>query len=120
MLKVQRVAEAVVANIRVHVFGGILRGAQTETVQAQRVIVVAAVIVVILAARVHLAEHKLPVVALFALVVIHRDAAAVVFHLNGMVGIARDGDLLAVALARLINGVREDLEDRVLAAVETV
>ena len=48
------------------------------------------------------------------------DAAAVVFHLNGMVGIARDGDLLAVALARLINGVREDLEDRVLAAVETV
>ena len=120
MLKVQRVAEAVVANIRVHVFGGILRGAQTETIQAQRVIVVAAVIVVILAARVHFAKYKFPVVALFALVVIHRDAATVVFHLNGMVGIARDGDLLAVALTRLINGVREDLEDRVLAAVETV
>ena len=120
MLKVQRIAEAVVANIRVHVFGGILRSAQTETIQAQRVIVVAAVIVVIFAARIHLAEHKLPIVALLTLVVIHRDAAAVVFHLHGMVGIARDGDLLAVALARLINGVREDLENRVLAAVETV
>ena len=116
----QRIAEAVVANIRVHVFGGILRGAQAETIQAQRVIVVAAVIVVILAARIHLAEHKLPVVTLLTLVVIHRDTAAVVFHFNGMVGIARDGDLLAVALARLINGVREDLENRVLAAVEAV
>ena len=119
-LKMQRVAEAVVADVRIHILRGVLRRAEAEAVEAERKIVVAAVVVVVFAARVHLAENQLPVVAVFALVEIDRDAAAVVLHLDGLVEKACNGDLLAIALPRLVDGVGEDFKYRVLAAVDAV
>ena len=74
----------------------------------------------VFAAGVHFAEHELPVVAALLVVKIHRAAAAVVLNLDGAVAVACDRDLLAVALARLVDGVREDLENRVLAPLDAV
>ena len=43
-----------------------------------------------------------------------------VLHLDGVVQKPCNGDLLAIALAGLVDGVGEDLEDGVLAAVDAV
>jgi len=76
--------------------------------------------VVVLAARVQLAEHELPVVALFGLVKIDRAAAPHILHLERTVAVARDGDPVPVALARLVDGVGKNLEKRVLATLDAV
>ena len=91
-----------------------------EAVQAEAVFIIFAGVVVVFAARVHLAEDQLPVVALLLLVPVHRAAAAEVLDLDAAVGVARDDDELAVALARLVNGVRQDFKHGVFAAVQPV
>ena len=52
----------------------------------------------------------------FALVHVGRNAAAVVAHGAGAVGIERDDDLLGVAGQRLVDGVVDDLIDHVMQA----
>ena len=119
-LEVEGIALPVPADVHVHVLRGVLGGAEPQAVEAQGVLVALAGVVVILAAGVHLAEHQLPVVALLFGVVVHGDAPAVVLHLDGVVEKPGDSDLLAKALAGLVDGVGEDLEDGVLAAVDAV
>ena len=84
---------SVAVNFRVHVFRGVLCGAKTESVQTEGEFINFAAVVVVLASGVHFAEDKLPVVALFIAVVIHRNAAAEVLDLHRTVGVSGDNDL---------------------------
>ena len=119
-LKVQGIFVPVAPDGHIHIARGVLRGAGAEAVEAEGIFVVVAVEIVVLAAGVELAVHKLPVVALFLGVPVHGTAAPVVLHLDTAVGVVCERDDLAVPLARLVDGVREDLEHRVLAAVQSV
>ena len=115
----QVVPEAVPADGGVKIFGSILGGAGAKAVEAQRVLIVFPVFAV-LAAGVHLAEHQLPVVALFLFVVVHGTAPAEVLHLHGEVLVAGDDDGVAVAFPCFIDGVGENLKHRVLTALQIV
>ena len=117
--EIQVIMETVPVNIRRHPFGRILRGAQAQTVQAQGVFVIVRAGGVF-AARVHLAEQQLPVVALLVFIVIHRHAAAEVLHLYRAVLKLGDENAVAVALTRLIDGVGQYLENGMGAAVHAV
>ena len=119
-LKVQAVLLSVAPHGHVHIAGGVLSGAGAQAVQAQRELVVLAVLVVVLAAGVQLAEHQLPVVASLFFVPVHRAAPALVLHLDGPVGEPGHSDELAVAAPGLVNGVGQYLEYRVLAALQPI
>ena len=119
-LKVQAVLLAVPPHGHVHVPGGVLGGAGAKAVQTQGELVVLAVLVVVFAAGVQLAEHQLPVVPPLFFVPVHRAAAPLILHLNGAVGEAGHGDELAVAAPRLVDGVGQDLEHRVLTTLQPV
>ena len=120
LFKVQGVLVAVAPNCDVHVLGGVLGRARTQAVGTEREVVVAALVVVVLAASVELAKDELPVKALLGRVPVERAAATVVLYLNGAIAKGGKGDELAVALARLVNGVGQDLEGGMRAAVESV
>ena len=120
LFKVQRVLVAVAPNRDVHVLGGVLSRARAQAVGAEREVVVAALVVVILAAGVELAKDEFPVKALLGGIPVERAAAAVVLYLNGAIAKGGKGDELAVALARLVNGVGQDLEGGMRAAIESV
>ena len=49
-----------------------------------------------------------------------RQAPAKVLHLDGLILVPGDDDQVAVALPGLVDGVGEDLEHRVLAALQPV
>ena len=119
-LKVEAVFQPVTPDGHIHIAGGILGGAGAQAVQAQRVLIVVAVRIVILAAGVQFAVYQFPVEAAFLLVPVHRTAAAHILHLDGAIQMAGDGDEAAVALAGFVDGVGEDLKHRMLAAVQTV
>ena len=119
-LKVELVLKAVPPDGDVHVAGGVLGGAGAQTVEAQRVFIVVTGEVIILAAGVQLTVHQFPVVALFLFVPIHRAAAAHILHLNRAVIVPRHSDDPAVALPGLVDGVGEDLKNRVFAAVQPI
>ena len=116
----QGVFVAVAPDVDIHVFRGVLRGARAQAVGAEREVVVAALVVVVFAACVQLAENELPVEAFFGGVPVERAAAAVVFDLNGAVGEGGKRDEVAIALARLVDRVGQDLEGRVRAAVQAI
>ena len=118
--KVELVFKAVAVDARVEILARVLRGAGAETVEAEGVFVVFALVVLVFAARVELAEDELPVEAFFVFVPVHRAAAAEILDLDGLVKIAREGYNVAMPLACLVDGVREDLKDRVLAALKPV
>ncbi len=120
LFKVQGVLVAVAPNRDVHVFGGVLGRARAQAVGTEREVVVAALVVVVFATCVELAKDELPVKALLGGVPVERAAAAVVLYLNGTIAKGGKGDELAVALARLVNGVGQDLEGGMRAAVESV
>ena len=120
LLKVQRVLVTVAPNRDVHVFGGVLGRARAQAVGAEREVVVAALVVVVLAAGVKLAKDEFPVKARLGGVPVERAAAAVVLYLDGAIAKGGKGDELAVALARLVNGVGQDLEGGMRTAVEPV
>ena len=101
----QGVFVAVAPHRDVHVLGSVLGSARTQAVGAEREVVVAALVVVVFAAGVELAEYQLPVKALFGRVPVERAAASVVLYLDGAVAEGGKGDELAIALARLVNGV---------------
>ena len=119
-LKVQRVLVTVAPNGDVHVLGSVLGRARAQAVGAEREVVVAALVVVVLATGVELAKDELPVKALLGRVPVEWAAAAVVLYLNGTIAKGGKGDELAVALARLVNGIGQDLEGGMRAAVEPV
>ena len=77
-------------------------------------------VVVVFAACVQLAENELPVEAFFGGVPVERAAAAVVFDLNGAVGKGGKRDEVAIALARLVDRVGQDLEGGMSAAVQAI
>ena len=120
LLKVQGALVAVTLNRDVHVFGGVLGRAGAQAVGAEREVVVATLVVVILAAGVELAKDELPVKALLGGVPVERAATAVVLYLNRAIAKSGEGDELAVALARLVNGVGQDLEGGMRTTVESV
>ena len=120
LLKVQGVLVAVAPDGDVHVLGGVLGCARAQAVGAEREVVVAALVVIVFAAGVELAKDEFPVKAFFGRVPVERAAAAVVFYLNGAIAKGGKGDELAVALARLVNGVGQDLEGGMRATVESV
>ena len=120
LLKVQGILVAVAPDRDVHVLGGILGRARTQAVGAEREVVVAALVVVVLAAGVELAKDEFPVKALFGGVPVERAATAVVLYLNRAIAKGGKGDELAVALARLVNGVGQDLEGGMRTAIESV
>ena len=120
LFKVERVFLAVAPDDDVHVLGRVLRRAGAEAVEAQRILVVAALVVAVFAAGIELTEHELPVVFLLGRVPVHGAAAAEVLALDTLVEIARQCYNAAIARAGLVDGVRQDLEHRVLAALEPV
>ena len=110
-----------VIRLYVHILGRILRSARAESVQTERILIARAVgIVVVFTARIQLAVDKLPVISAFALVVAERNASAVVLYLNGVIEVNGCGYRVAVALARLVDSIRQYLEYRMLTALETV
>ena len=120
LLEVQLIFVPVAPDGHVHVFRRILSGAGSQTVEAEGIFIVAAVGVFVLAAGVQLAENQLPVIALLDRVPVHGTAAAEVLDLDGLVLIICQRYEIAVALARLVDGVGEDLKGGVLAAVYPV
>ena len=120
LLKVQGVLVAVAPNRDVHVLGCVLGRARAQAVGTEREVVVAALVVIVFAAGVELAEDELPVKALLGGVPVERAAAAVVLYLDRAIAKGGKGDELAVALARLVNGVGQDLKGSVCAAIESV
>ena len=119
-LEMQGVFIPVPAHLHVHVFGGILSGAGAQTVEAQGKLIAFRLVGVVFAASVQLAENQLPVEPLLLLVVVHRHPAAEVLHLDGAVLVPGGHDAAAVALPGLIDGVGQNLEHSVLAALQTV
>ena len=113
------IVEAVAVDVGGHPRRGVLGGAEAQTVQAEAEFVVILPLAV-LAACVHLAEKQLPVVALFALVPVHGHTAAKVLDDDAAILAAGDVDGVAVAVAGLVDGVRNDLEDGVCAALHAV
>ena len=110
-----------VKGIDLHVFRSALRGKRAETVETERIFIRRRLgVVVHFTACVRLAEDKIPVVSSLFFVIVHRDASAVVVHLDGMILKDRDLYLAAIALARLVNGVRKYLKKGMLAAVKSV
>ncbi len=120
VLKMEPVAHPVAADIDVHILRRVLRGAQAEAVQPERVLVALVGVVVVFSAGVQLAEHQLPVIAFLRVVELDRNAPAVVLDLHRIVRIARHDDSAAEALARLVDGIRDDLKNGVLAALDAV
>ena len=118
--EVQRILVPVAPDGDVHILGGVLRGARAETVQTERVFIVAAVVVFVLAAGVQLTVDKLPVEALFRRVPVHGTAAAEILYLNGLVIVESYRYNIAEALARLVDGVGENFKYGVLAALQSV
>ena len=105
----------------VHIFRAVLRRAGAESVQTEREGVGgAAAVVVVFAAGVEFAENELPVVPLFFLVVAERNAATEVLDLDRPIEEDRDDNGIAETLARLVDGVRQDLEEGVFASLEPV
>lgn len=111
--------EAIAVDIRRHPLTGVLGGAQAQTIQAEAEIIVAAALG-IFAAGVQLAKDQIPVPALLSLIIIDRNAAAEVLDLDDMVREQRDIDAVAMAIARLVDGVGDDLKDGMGAALHTV
>src|SRR5699024_8621342 len=64
--------------------------------------------------------HEIPVPTLFGLVVIDRDTAAEVLDLDAVVIEEGDVDAVAVAVARFVDRIRDDLKDRMGAAFHPV
>ena len=120
LLKVQGVFVAVAPDGDVHVLGSVLGRAGAQAVGAEREVVVAALVVIVFAAGVELAKDEFPVKALLGRVPVERAAAAVVLYLDRAIAKGGKGDELAVALARLVNGVGQDLEGGVRATIEAV
>ena len=118
--KVQAVFIPVAADGDIHIFRGVLRCAGAQSVQTERKLIIFPVVVFIFAAGIHLAKNELPVIAALALIVFDRDAAAVVLDLYRAIQIAGNNDAVAKALARLVDGVGQDLKYRVLTAVQPV
>ena len=114
------IAFAVPADDDVHEAGGVLGGAGAQAVETQGVFVVVAAVVVIFSAGIQLAEDQLPVVLADFFVPVHRAAPAEVLDLDAAIPEVGDDDLLAEALAGLVDGVGEDLEHGVLAALQPV
>ncbi len=121
LLEFDVVLEPIFEDFGFHPLGGVLGRAEAQTVQTEGEFVeTGARVVVILAAGVHLTEQKFPVVFLFVFVVVHRDAPSEVLHLETLVEEAGQDDVVAVALSRLVDGVRENFEDRVLTPFDAI
>ena len=120
LAELKLIHEAVTTRDDRHIFGSILGGAGAQTVEAQRVFVGLAAIVLIFTAGIHLAIDQLPVIALLFLVIIQRYTAAKVLDLDGLVQIAGHVDDVAEAFAGFVDGVGENFKKGVLAAVQTV
>ena len=118
-LEVELILIAVPADGNVHIAAGVLGGAGAQTVQAQGELIVFPGGVV-LASGVHLAEHQLPVVPPLLFVPVHGTAPALVLHLDGPVLEPGDGDHPSEARPGLVDGVGENLEHRVLTALQPV
>ena len=120
LFKAQGVIPLPSVALNFHIFACELRRAQTKTVESQGKGVVSPGIVVVLASRIQRAECKLPVVLILSLVEIYRYTASIVLDGYGLIGVQRDDYALSVALARLVDGVRDYLKNRVTAAVHAV
>ena len=108
-------------HLCIHIFRGILRCAEAQSIQAEGVFIAAvAVVGVIFSAGIKLAENKLPIKLRFIFIIIHRNTAAKILHFNGAVYITSYHNPIAKPLARLVNGVGEDFKNRVLAALQPV
>ena len=118
--EVERILVPVPADGDVHILGGVLGGTGAQAVQAQGVLIVPAVGVLVLAAGIQLAEHQLPVIALLIGVPVHRAAAAKVLHLNGVILIIGEGDQVAMSLSCLIDGVGKNLKNGMFTSVQAV
>ncbi len=103
LLKAERVLLPVAADYDVHVLARVLRGAAAQAVEAERILVVAAVVVLVLAAGVELAEDELPVPALLDAVPVHGAAAPEVLALYALVEIARQCYNVAVSGPGLVD-----------------
>ena len=119
LFEIQMVVEAVAVDIGGHPLAGVLGGAQTQTVQTQAEVIVAAALAVF-AAGVQLAEDQLPVPAFLDLIVIYRNAAPEVLDLDDVFGEKGDIDAVAVTVARLVNGVGHDFKNGMGAPFHTV
>ena len=120
LFKPQGVLLLVPVDLHLHVFAGILGGAEPQAVEPQGKLVVVPGVVLVLAPGIQLAEHQLPVVALLVLVIVHRNAPAEVLHLNGAVQIFGDDNGGAVPLPGFVDGVGEDFKHRVLTALQPI
>ena len=101
LLEVKVISEPVTHDLNVHIFRGILRRAETESVQTEREFV-ALTARVIFAAGVELAVHELPVIALLRTVVVDGTAASEVLDLDVVVSVMGDDYLVSVACSCLI------------------
>ena len=116
----QRVLVAVAPYGDVHVFRGVLRGARAQAVGAEREVVIAALVIVVLAACVQLAEDEFPVETLFRGVPVKRATAAVVLNLNRAVGKRGQRDEASITLTGLVDRVGQNLERGMSAAVKAI
>ena len=120
LFKMDKIFASVTVGCDIHIFGGALCGAGTKSVKTQRYTVVAAVHVLHFAAGIKLTVYEIPVIALFALVVVEGHTSAEVLYLIGAVKITGNIDKAAVALSGFVNRVGKYLKKSVLAALYIV
>ena len=85
--------------LRLHIFRGILSGAKTESVCAERILIAATVVCLILTAGIQLAESQLPVIFLFFLVILNGYSASLILNFNGLVLKSGNGYCITEALS---------------------
>ena len=120
LLEMHLILKPIAAHRHVHIFRRILGRASAKAVQPKRKLIVFPFVGMILAARVHFTENKLPVVAVFSGIKFNRHAAPAVLHFDGAVLEPRHRDHIAEAFSRFVDRVGQDFKYGVLAALQPV
>ena len=120
LFKVQGILISVTPDRDIHIFRGILRGAGAKPVSSERIVIIAAVVVFILAARIQLTENELPVPAFFVRVPVQRAAAAEILHFDGMVLKNSQRDQISMAFTGFIDRIGEDFKHCMFTTLQPV
>ncbi len=118
--EVQIIAEAIAHHRYVEVFGSILGGTGAQAIETEAELIMVPADIVVFAASIQFAVDQLPIVAVFLLIEIERNAATLVFDLERSVAVALDLDQVAMSFPGLVDGIRQDLEKGMLAALQVV
>ena len=74
--------KAVTQDFDIHIFRAVLCRTSAQSVQAERIFIIAAVIVIILSAGIKLTEYEFPIITFFLFVIVNGNTPAEVLDLD--------------------------------------